>query len=171
MKKLLVLFFGILSLTTLLACSSNKVNVTSANSQEKPIGLMAWETGFSEKNAETFAKGFADDIIIEATVLKKPVKGLNLASKVMWSASDTYESLEFTEHFSDGDYVCVQWEATAFGGKPLYGSTIIHTNSENKIDHVIIQHRPLDVMLEYSAEQNHRLNDEIGEGYFYNDNQ
>lgn len=70
-----------------------------------------------------------------------------------------------------GDYVCVRWEATAFGGRQIYGSTIIHTNSENKIDPVIIQHRPLDVMLKYLAEQNDKLKDEIGEGYFYDGNE
>lgn len=47
-------------------------------------------------------EGFADDIVIEATVLKKPVEGLDLASKVMGSVSDTYESLEFTKYFSEG---------------------------------------------------------------------
>lgn len=163
MKKFLVVV-SLIAITMLSACnSSGSVQTEKA----KPLGLIAWETGFSEKNAETFSKGFADDVIIEATVLKQPVEGIDLASKVMWSASATYESLEFTEYFSEGDYVCVQWEATAFGGKQLYGSTIIHTNVENKIDRVIIQHRPLEVMLEYSAEQNSRLKDEIGEGYFY----
>lgn len=160
-KKIIFALVSFIALTTLTACGNTQ------KSNTKPVGLIAWETAFAEKNAETFSKGFAEDIVIEATVLKKPVEGMDLASQVMWSASATYESLEFTEHFSEGDYVCVQWEATAFGGKQLYGSTIIHTNEEEKIDHVIIQHRPLDVMLEYSAEQNNRLKDEIGEGYFY----
>lgn len=163
-------FIGVLvtaiSLTMLTACAKED----SVTKESKPVGLVAWETAFEEKNAETFSKGFSDDIVIEATVLKKPVEGIDLASQVMWSASATYESLEFTEHFSEDDYVCVQWEATAFGGKELFGSTIIHTNDQDKIDRVIIQHRPLDVMLEYSAEQNNRLKDEIGEGYFYDGN-
>jgi hypothetical protein len=42
--------------------------------------------------------------------------------------------------------------ATALGGKQLRGSTILVTNEEGKIEHAVVQHRPLDELLAFSAE-------------------
>lgn len=46
----------------------------------------------------------------------------------------------------------MHWEATALGGTWIGASTILTTNDEGQIAHVIIQHRPLDALLAFSNE-------------------
>jgi hypothetical protein len=67
---------------------------------------------------------------------------------VLWTAAEIYESLVFTDQASSGQRIYVEWVATAFGGKQLRGSTILVTNEEGKIDHAVVQHRPLEGLAE-----------------------
>ena len=44
----------------------------------------------------------------------------------------------------------MHWEATALGGTWIGASTILTTNDEGQIAHVVIRHRPLDALLAFS---------------------
>ena len=57
--------------------------------------------------------------------------------------------------------------ATTFDGKQLRGSTILVTNEEGKIDHAVIQHRPLDGLLAFSAELGKRMSSVEDAEYFW----
>ena len=89
--------------------------------------------------------------------MRKPVEGRDRVRQMLWTAAEIYESLVFTDQASSGQRTYIEWVATAFGGKQLLGSTILVTNEEGKIDHAVVQHRPLDGLLAFSAELGKRM--------------
>ncbi|HEY4387369.1 MAG TPA: nuclear transport factor 2 family protein [Ktedonobacteraceae bacterium] len=123
----------------------------------QPAALTAWQKAFFTKDARVFAEGFAENVVLEASSLRKPVGGRDRVRQILWTAAEIYESLVFTDRASSGQRIYVEWVATAFGGKQLRGSTIISTNPEGKINHVVVQHRPLDELLAFSAEMGKRM--------------
>jgi hypothetical protein len=58
--------------------------------------VAGWRRGFAEKSDTTFPDGFADDVVLEASVLAKPIKGKALVAATLAMASSMYGSLEFT---------------------------------------------------------------------------
>ena len=53
-----------------------------------------WRCGFADQSQSAFAERFADDIVLEATTLAKPVEGKQNVATVLAAASSIYESLE-----------------------------------------------------------------------------
>src|SRR5262249_27455200 len=75
-----------------------------------------WQGAFAERSASAFASAFAEDVVLEASTLYRPVSGRENVKCVMEAASKIYEDLEFTEQATDG-HQYVEWKAHAFGGK------------------------------------------------------
>ena len=130
-------------------------------------GEQPWIQAFSAKDPEAFAKAFAPDVVLEAATLRKPIQGRDLMADVMATASSIYESLVFTHQATNGPRTYIEWEATAFGGVELRGSTILTVNDGGQIVRAVIQHRPLDALLRFSAEMGKRTAGKIDPGYFY----
>ena len=101
------------------------------------------------------------------SALRKPVEGRDRVRQILWTAAAIYESLAFTDQVSSGRRSYVEWVATAFGGKQLRGSTIIVTNEDGKIEHAVVQHRPLDELLAFSAEMGKRMSSMEYSEYFW----
>src|SRR6266852_3234039 len=132
--------------------------MTKTDTENTPSdGLAAWRKALSTKDAKAFAEGFAENVVLEASVLRKPVEGRDRVKQMLWTAAEIYESLVSTDQASSGQHIYIEWVATAFGGKQLRGSTILVTNEEGKIDHAAVQHRPLDGLLAFSAELGKRM--------------
>jgi hypothetical protein len=132
--------------------------MTKTGAEHPPSdALTTWRNVFFTRNANVFAEGFAENVVLEGSVQRKPIEGRDRVRQVMWTAAEIYESLVFTDQASSGQRLYVEWVATAFGGQQLRGSTILVTNEEGKIDHVVIQHRPLDGLLAFSAELGKRM--------------
>src|SRR6185295_18861010 len=53
-----------------------------------------WRRGLVDHLQSAFAERFADDIVLEATTLAKPVEGKQNVATVLAAASSIYESLE-----------------------------------------------------------------------------
>ena len=132
--------------------------MTKTHAENTPSdGLTAWQKAFFTRDAKAFAEGFAENVVLEASSLRKPVEGRDRVRQMLWTAAEIYESLAFTDQASSGRRTYIEWVATAFGGKQLRGSTILVTNEEGKIDHAVVQHRPLDGLLAFSAELGRRM--------------
>ncbi|WP_229327434.1 nuclear transport factor 2 family protein [Streptomyces sp. UNOC14_S4] len=131
------------------------------------VEVQPWTRAFAAKDAEAFAAAFAEDVVLEASALRRPVEGRDQVKQVMGAASGIYESLVFTSEVSEGPRSCIEWEARAFGGKELRGSTILTVNDQGRIVRAVIQHRPLDNLLTFSAELGRRLNGRIDPGHFH----
>ncbi|MFF4724171.1 alpha/beta fold hydrolase [Streptomyces mirabilis] len=126
-----------------------------------------WRSGFSEQSASTFAEGFAEDVVLEASVLVRPIAGRTLVASVMAAASAIYESLEFTAEASDATTTYLQWKATAFGGVQISGITILEKNAEGDVARAAIHHRPLGAALRFSATLRDQLVGIVPSDHFY----
>ena len=116
-----------------------------------------WRRGFAEQSQATFADEFADQIVLDASTLAKPVQGKERVATVLAAASSIYESLEFTAEAHSGATTYLQWRATAFGGTEIRGITVLERDARGKVVTAAIHHRPLDVVLRFSAEIRDRL--------------
>jgi pimeloyl-ACP methyl ester carboxylesterase len=125
-----------------------------------------WRQAFADQSQTSFADEFADDIVLEASTLAKPVEGRQQVSTVMAAASSIYESLEFTAEAQSGSTTYLQWHATAFGGQHIKGVTILDRDASGKIIAAAIHHRSLEVVLRFSAEIRNRLAGVIGADHF-----
>ncbi len=125
-----------------------------------------WKGAFAQRSAAAFADAFADDVILEATVLYKPVSGRENVKQVMEAASKIYESLVFTDQVADGRRQYVEWKGRAFGGVELNGVTVITRNEAGAICRLAIHHRPLHGAMLFSTQIGERLQGVIDPFHF-----
>jgi pimeloyl-ACP methyl ester carboxylesterase len=125
-----------------------------------------WRGGFAEQSQDAFAAEFADDVVLDATILAEAVKGKQEVAQVLATASSIYESLEFTAEAHDGPTTYLQWKATAFGGTQIRGITILDRDASGRIVAAAIHHRPLHAVLRFAAEIRNRLAGAIPADHF-----
>lgn len=142
--------------------------MTKTDTEHLPAdALAAWQKVFFTRDANAFAEGFAEHVVLEASALRKPVEGRDRVRQLLWTAAEIYDSLVFTDQARGGQRFYIEWVATAFGGKELRGSTILATNQEDKIERAVIQHRPLGELLAFSAELGKRMTGVEDAGLFW----
>jgi pimeloyl-ACP methyl ester carboxylesterase len=116
-----------------------------------------WRRGFADGSQTAFMDGFADEVVLEASTLVKPIEGKANVSAVLAAASSIYDSLEFTAEAHTATTSYLQWRATAFGGMGIKGVTILERDVDGKVVAAAIHHRPLAVVARFSAEIRDRL--------------
>jgi hypothetical protein len=116
-----------------------------------------WRRSFADQSLDLFTEHFADEIVLEATTLAKPVQGKHSVAAVLATASSIYESLEFTAEAQSASTTYLQWRATAFGGMQMQGVTVLERDASSKIVAAAVHHRPLGPALRFSAEIRNRL--------------
>lgn len=126
-----------------------------------------WTAAFAQKSTDAFGQAFTEGVVLEASVLNRPVTGREQVSQVMAAASGMYESLAFTQESSQGRRTYLEWEVTAFGGTQMQGVTILTKDEQERIVRVAIHHRPLGPALRFSAALRRRLAGRIDAAHFY----
>jgi hypothetical protein len=76
-----------------------------------------------------------------------------------------YDTLVFTHETVDGPKTYLEWEGKAFG-KTVAGSTILTRNAAGQIQNIQIYHRPLPMVLLFSAELENRLKGKVSPSLF-----
>jgi hypothetical protein len=127
----------------------------------------SWTQAFAEQSESSFADTFAENVVLEASVIVHPIKGRDCVKSVMATASKVYEALTFTHQVENDRQTYLEWDAKAFGGQPLSGVTILTKNPDGLIVHIAIHHRPLSAVLRFSIEMRDRLKSKIEPDYFY----
>jgi hypothetical protein len=127
----------------------------------------AWREAFARRSEEDFVEALADDVVLEASVLYRPIEGRDRVKHAMGIASRIYDSLVFTHEASSGARTYVEWEATAFGGMTMSGVTILTKDESGRIVNARIHHRPLGAALRFSAEMRKRVPGAIDPSHFY----
>ncbi|MCO6010993.1 alpha/beta hydrolase [Actinoallomurus purpureus] len=138
-----------------------------AGNTTRGVRPQRWTVAFAEKSAASFAEAFAEDVVLEANTLTRPVEGREQVKQVMETASGIYDSLVFTQESSSGPRTYLEWEATAFGGTQIRGVTILTEDERGQIVRAAIHHRPLGAALRFSAELRDRLRGRIDPAHFY----
>ena len=126
-----------------------------------------WKAAFANRSAQAFSEAFAPDMVLDATVLTRPLVGRDAVKTLMGTASNIYESVTFTQEASNGSRTYLEWTAAAFGGQELRGITILTRDGDGRIRHAAIHHRPLGAALRFSAELGKRLDGAIASDYFH----
>ncbi len=116
-----------------------------------------WRRGFAEQSQSVFADEFAEEVVLEASTLVKPVQGREHVAAVLAAASSIYESLVFTAEAHSASTTYLQWHATAFGGMDINGITVLDRDARGKVVGAAIHHRPLEAVVRFSAEIRDRL--------------
>jgi hypothetical protein len=125
-----------------------------------------WKRAFERRSAADFADAFAEDVVLEATVMFKPVVGRENVKLVMEAASKVYENLIFTDQAVDDVRQYIEWKALAFKGVELAGVTVITRNKTGAIAHIAIHHRPLQAVTQFSSLLSERLRGIIDASHF-----
>ncbi|WP_116202541.1 nuclear transport factor 2 family protein [Amycolatopsis circi] len=133
----------------------------------QPTVDQIWTAAFASGDAADFARAFAADVVLEAPALRKPIIGRDLVKESFAAAASIYETLAFTGTISTGNRACMTWEGTTFDGTSFSGSTLLTTDENGKINHVVVQHRPLDFLLTFSRELGNRLHGIIDADWFH----
>jgi len=72
--------------------------MTKTDAENTPSdALTAWQKAFFTKDAKAFAEGFAENVVLEAPIMRKPVGGRDRVRQLLWTAAEIYESLTFTD--------------------------------------------------------------------------
>jgi hypothetical protein len=126
-----------------------------------------WTSAFAAKSDAAFDTSFSEDVVLEASVLRTPVRGRDDVAAVMGAASRTYESLVFRHEGSGPHRTYLEWRAEAFGGTELLGITVLTKDPSGVITHIAIHHRPLDVALQFSRHLGEQLAGRLDRSHFY----
>jgi hypothetical protein len=126
-----------------------------------------WTDAFATKSPGAFGAALADDVVLEASVMTRPIEGCDRVMRVMGIASEIYESLAFTHEATNGPRTYLEWEATAFGGLKLHGVTVLTIDRDGRIVHAAIHHRPLGAALRFSQEMRERTAGVVDPGHFH----
>ncbi len=119
-------------------------------------GSTGWTRQLTEGGPAPAGPVLAEDVVLEASALRAPLRGREQVGTVMRAAAASYARLDFTHEATNGPRTYLEWEATAADGTELAGVTVLTRNPAGEIAHVAIRHRPLDGLLEFSRELGRR---------------
>jgi hypothetical protein len=128
-----------------------------------------WKSAFAKRTAAGFAEAFAEDIILEATTLTRPVRGREQVTVVMAAASKLYKSVDFTDTATVGAKQYLEWVAEAHAGVQFSGVTVLTRDTTGSIIHVAIHHRPMEAAIYFSETMGKSLRGELDPTYFLNE--
>ncbi len=112
-----------------------------------------------------FAKSFAPDVTLQASVLNKPLAGVDQIGAFFAATSKMYERLAFVAETVDGPLTVLEWEGST-GGIPVFGATLVRRDTRGRIASVQLFHSPLSVVHQFSTDLAARLSDNLGREHF-----
>jgi hypothetical protein len=125
-----------------------------------------WIALVRKSGTPEFAAAFAANPVLHTSVLSGPCAGVETIATVLGaSTGGMYDTLVFTHETVDGPKTYLEWEGTAFG-KSVGGSTILTRDAAGLIQSIQIYHRPLPMVLQFSAELENRLMGKVSPGLF-----
>ena len=125
-----------------------------------------WIALVRKNGTPEFAAAFAANPVLLTSVLSGPCVGVEAVATVFAAtAGGMYDTLAFTHETVDGQKTYLEWEGKAFGNS-VGGSTILTRNEAGLIQSIQIYHRPLPMVLQFSAELENRVKGKISPSLF-----
>jgi hypothetical protein len=125
-----------------------------------------WMAIVRKNGTPEFSAAFAANPVLHTSVMSGPCVGVEaVATVIAASTGSMYDTLVFTHETVDGPKTYLEWEGNAFG-KSVGGSTILTRNAAGLIQSVQIYHRPLPMVLQFSAELENRLKGKVSPSLF-----
>jgi len=120
------------------------------------VTVAAWRAAVSDDSGNAFAELVDEDVILEGGVFPSPIQGREAVRNAIRQSSRLYARLEFMRETQSTDRTYFEWEGAAFG-LPVWGVTAISLGVDGRISRVVLSHRPLDVVVRFSAALADRL--------------
>ncbi|WP_433132342.1 hypothetical protein ACQPWW_12760 [Micromonospora sp. CA-240977] len=92
----------------------------------------------------------AEDVTMEGAVLKGTVRGADAVLKLLSHARTLYEYQEFVfvgEYDTNG---YIEDYSSRIQGQPIANIAVIYRNDQGKVQHLVMNHRPLPAVLLFS---------------------
>jgi SnoaL-like domain len=128
----------------------------SSEARLNPVTIATWRAAVSDDSGKTFAELVHEDVILEGSVFASPITGREHVRNAMQQSSRLYDRLEFTHETQSTDRTYFEWEGAALGS-PVWGMTAITLEEDGRVACVVLNHRPLDLVLKFSAALADRL--------------
>jgi hypothetical protein len=120
-----------------------------------------WIAIVRKNGTKEFAAAFAPNPVLDTSVMNGPCVGVDaIAAFFAATAGGMYDSLAFTNETIDGPKTYLEWEGKAFG-KDVGGTTILTRNDAGLIQSIRLYHRPLQIIVQFSAELGKRLKGKV----------
>jgi hypothetical protein len=125
-----------------------------------------WIAIVRKNSTQEFAAAFASNPVPDTSVMNGPCIGVDaIASFFAATADGMYDSLAFTNETIDGPKTYLEWEGKAFG-KDVGGTTILTRDRAGLIQSIRLYHRPLQIVVQFSAELGKRLKGKVDPNLF-----
>jgi hypothetical protein len=108
-----------------------------------------WSEIVRRPTLEQFSRAFASDVVLEASVVSRPIVGTAGLWAFFQATRSMYERIAFTDEISTKERMCLEWEGV-FAGKPVAGVTIILRDDGGAITSVRLYHRPFDQVVAFA---------------------
>ena len=125
----------------------------------------AWMEIVRKNGTAEFAAAFAAAVVVEASVLNGAGRGIDFGRAFFRGTSGMYERIGFTYEMGDAVKTYLEWEGEAFG-MPVSGSTTLTRNAAGLIESIRLHHRPLSMVVRFSAELGRRLHGQVDPALF-----
>ena len=124
-----------------------------------------WIAVVGKNGTSEFATAFVAQPVLHASVLNAPCIGVEPIAAFFAVTSGMYDRLAFTHETKDGSKICLEWEGKVFG-EDVAGTTILTRNDAGLIESVQLYHRPLHILVRFSAELGRRLQGKLDAALF-----
>ena len=124
-----------------------------------------WIAVVGKNGTSEFATAFVAQPVLHASVLNAPCIGVEPIAAFFAVTSGMYDRLAFTHETKDGSKICLEWEGKVFG-EDVAGTTILTRNDAGLIESVQLYHRPLNIVVRFSAELGRRLQGKLDAALF-----
>jgi hypothetical protein len=110
----------------------------------------AWNEIVHRPTLEEFSRAFASDVVLEASVLSRPIVGPMGLWEFFQATRAMYDQIGFTHEIGTKTRMCLEWEGV-FAGKPVAGVTNITRDARGAITSVRLHHRPFDQVVAFAG--------------------
>jgi hypothetical protein len=124
-----------------------------------------WIAVVGKNGTREFATAFVAQPVLHASVLNAPCIGVEPIAAFFAVTSGMYDRLAFTHETKDSSKICLEWEGKVFG-EDVAGTTILTRNDAGLIESVQLYHRPLHIVVRFSAELGRRLQGKLDAALF-----
>lgn len=115
-----------------------------------------WSEIIRRPTLETFASAFTTDVVLDASVLPRSIRGAPDVRAFFDATRGMYDSMAFSREENIASRTYLEW-AGVFGGRVVAGATILAKDANGLIENVRLYHSPLYLVNEFSAELLRRL--------------
>ena len=124
-----------------------------------------WIAVVGNNGTSEFATAFVAQPVLHASVLNAPCIGVEPIAAFFAVTSGMYDRLAFTHETKDSSKICLEWEGKVFG-EDVAGTTILTRDDAGLIECVQLYHRPLHIVVRFSAELGRRLQGKLDAALF-----